>query len=98
MVSANKYIEVEKQKRVFKNFERHLLEFSKTEAAEAVATIIKCMDISADIYDKSVPCGEWNSVNQPYFNGFECSECGRTVVEKENYCPNCGIKMFGDIV
>ena len=25
---------------------------------------------------------------------WKCSECGRTEPYKENYCPNCGAKMF----
>ena len=28
---------------------------------------------------------------------YACSECGRQVDVEENYCPNCGAKMEGEI-
>ena len=42
------------------------------------------------------PQGEWiehHIKGKDFFgNGFIC-ECGRIVMQKENFCPNCGAKM-----
>ena len=54
--------------------------------------------------------GRWRKYTDDRFNGYdnagriryrkvysyECSNCGRNVAVKSNYCPNCGAKMDGD--
>ena len=45
------------------------------------------------------PKGEWiehHIKGKDFFgNGFIC-ECGRIVMQKENFCPNCGSDMRGE--
>lgn len=38
--------------------------------------------------------GKWEEIRDPYGNieGWLC-QCGRKVISKYNYCPNCGAKM-----
>lgn len=44
------------------------------------------------------PQGEWKPTNVPFgtcfLQGFEC-ECGRIVMQRENFCPDCGAQMVG---
>lgn len=39
--------------------------------------------------------GEWIPILSWKF-GYRCSECNRMIVDKTNFCPNCGAKM-GDV-
>lgn len=48
---------------------------------------------AADV--KPVRHGHWNRYG-PSFAPWQCSECEYDTRLKENYCPNCGIKMDGD--
>ena len=55
--------------------------------------------------------GEWKAFTRSQFMGldefsepiyrdgkiYHCSNCGRRTVIKENYCPNCGADMKGEI-
>lgn len=36
--------------------------------------------------------GMWNFVKS-WSGHWECSECSRVVMFKENFCPTCGAKM-----
>mgnify|MGYP003304473528 CR=1 FL=1 len=36
---------------------------------------------------------EWLGFNDGNRHKWSCSCCGRGVVERENYCPNCGVDM-----
>ena len=40
--------------------------------------------------------GRWmaTEADEPCF--YRCSECGRLIDERENYCPNCGARMEGE--
>ena len=40
--------------------------------------------------------GRWmaTEADEPCF--YRCSECGRLIDERENYCPNCGARMKGE--
>ncbi len=38
--------------------------------------------------------GRWRWIGADRWNdAFECSECGRILMDDSNYCPNCGAKM-----
>lgn len=54
---------------------------------------------SADV--KPVKHGKWIWDNSPEFGNpygsYKCSECNERQSFKENYCPNCGAKMNGEI-
>lgn len=45
------------------------------------------------------PQGEWlpNYTSQFFNPGKQCSLCGKIVEFSENYCPQCGAYMRGDI-
>ena len=40
--------------------------------------------------------GRWmaTEADEPCF--YRCSECGRLIDERENFCPNCGVDMRGE--
>ena len=40
--------------------------------------------------------GRWmaTEADEPCF--YRCSECGRLIDERENFCPNCGARMEGE--
>lgn len=39
--------------------------------------------------------GRWmaTEADEPCF--YRCSECGRLIDERENFCPTCGVRMEG---
>lgn len=42
--------------------------------------------------------GEWKRINKEKYvqhamSYYRCSECGKEIIGKHNYCPNCGCKM-----
>lgn len=37
--------------------------------------------------------GHWIDREEYDADRWKCSECGRTVLWKEKFCPNCGAKM-----
>jgi len=47
---------------------------------------------------KERPQGEWKpksvTFGTCFLQGFEC-DCGRIVMQRENFCPNCGAEMVG---
>lgn len=53
---------------------------------------IRKLNVTADVQE--VKHGRWEEIRNPYgeLEGWIC-KCGRQVVSKDNYCPNCGAKM-----
>lgn len=50
---------------------------------------------TADV--REVKHGRWEEIRNPYgeLEGWIC-KCGRQVVSKDNYCPNCGANMMDE--
>lgn len=57
-----------------------------------------CRGVVIDIKDRLAPkhsnnkVGDWHKGNND--GELICSECGRVVTTRENYCPSCGLKML----
>ena len=51
---------------------------------------------SAQPEPKRGKTGRWmaTEADEPCF--YRCSECGRLIDERENFCPNCGVDMRGE--
>lgn len=54
--------------------------------------------VIADLQEFERPQYEWKpkpvTFGTCFLQGFEC-ECGRIVMQKENFCPDCGAQMVG---
>lgn len=67
---------------------------------DAKYSVLRVIAEQADIDAVEVVHGRWNEFVTPYLTHirfYKCSVCNRRVEKVENYCPNCGAKMDGDI-
>lgn len=74
----------------------------KDKKVNGLTALFQCgdaiMDVpAADVVE--VRHGRWipheHMSRTPYARNYDCSECGISPIECENYCPNCGAKMDG---
>lgn len=73
------------------------------ELSELFKIYIKALeDVDAEILKlpaadvAPVKHGHWIKISKIPDELFECSECGVSYEQKENYCPWCGARMDGD--
>jgi len=102
---ADKYISVDAVKDICVSLISNYDLYDR-EQAFCIAAINRVADTvekapAADVVERKK--GEWieNEIVTYLFDGekyataysFYCSNCGKTVVEKGNFCPNCGAEM-----
>lgn len=64
--------------------------------AEAMDMAIEALEEAERRTGKWInPSGNPEFVNKEFFH--DCSVCGYTVMNKSNFCPNCGAKMEGEV-
>lgn len=84
-------IEAVSYERILQGFAGHLLEAGKTEAAEAVNTLIKGLKLEPTVDAVEVVHGRWEYYSTTMM---ECSNCKRhTARHRFKYCPHCGSVM-----
>ena len=98
MANEKRLIDAERLKRILQNFEGHLLEVGKTEAAEAVKTIIKGLKTEPTVDAVEVVHGRTIQAEEPHhiLMDRECEKCHCLMLITDNYCPNCGADMRGE--
>ena len=101
-MEEKRLIDAVRYERILQGFAGHLLEAGKTEAAEAVNTLIKGLKLEPTVDVVEVVHGRWEP-RQDVIGFVRCSVCHDCNIygdwadgKKWNYCPNCGAKMDGD--
>lgn len=84
----------------------------EAELTDMIAEHMEYFDSHFDINVQPVKHGHWRGYTISAFHGcddfgtpiyrdvnvWHCSRCNRKTVIKENYCPNCGARMGGDLM
>ena len=84
----------EKYTMVIKRYERGIM--------ECPAVLLEDIDEAPTIDAVSVVRGEWidrsdgGRILHPWWESYECMNCGYSGSKAWNFCPNCGADMRGD--
>ena len=93
---AKKYIDADNLIQLLEREAKHLDSRGFALRADGI------QDAIMDIYDaepadvRENVHGEWIHYDGEFDYDFECSECGYSVWDNSNFCPNCGCSMKGE--
>ena len=100
----SEYRDVEPLRKQTVEFKTALKQFAKS--SSFLKAYISGIDAVMEIIDEApitdvqeVRHGRWecNYDRGAFYIVYVCSKCGRETLVKENFCPDCGARMGGDV-